>query len=47
MLTIGIDIDDTITNSTRVVKYFINKYSKDKELISNVEGVIRGNYESW
>lgn len=46
MLTIGIDIDDTITNSNRVVRYYINKYSKDKELIANVEGVIRGNYVS-
>ena len=27
MATIGIDIDDTITNSNRVVRYYINKYS--------------------
>ncbi len=46
MATIGIDIDDTITNSNKVVRYYINKYSNDKELKNNVEGIIRGNYVS-
>ena len=46
MATIGIDIDDTITNSNRVVRYYINKYSNDKELKKNVEGIIRGSYVS-
>lgn len=46
MATIGIDIDDTITNSTRVVKRYIYKYSNSEELKNNVEGIIRGNYVS-
>ena len=46
MATIGIDIDDTITNSNRVVRYYISKYSHDKELKKNVEGIIRGSYVS-
>ena len=46
MLTIGIDIDDTITNSTRVVRKYINKYSNSEELKNNIEGIIRGIYVS-
>ena len=46
MATIGIDIDDTITNSTKVVKRYINKHSKSDELKNNIEGIIRGNYIS-
>jgi uncharacterized HAD superfamily protein len=46
MATIGIDIDDTITNSTRVVRYYINRYSNSNELKNNVEGIIRGIYVS-
>ena len=32
MLTIGIDIDDTITNSNKVVRKYINKYSNNKDV---------------
>ena len=46
MAIIGIDIDDTITNSTRVVKRYIYKYSNSNELKNNVEGIIRGTYVS-
>ena len=46
MATIGIDIDDTITNSNKVIRHYINKFSNDDELKNNVEGIIRGNYVS-
>ncbi len=46
MATIGIDIDDTITNSTKVVRKYINKYSNDDDLKNNIEGIIRGTYIS-
>ncbi len=46
MAIIGIDIDDTITNSTKVVKKYIYKYSNNEELKNNVEGIIRGTYVS-
>lgn len=46
MLTIGIDIDDTITNSNKVVKKYINKYSNSEELKNNVANIIRGLYVS-
>ena len=43
MITIGIDIDDTITNTNCLVRrYFRN--SKDKELIDNMDDIIKGFY---
>ena len=45
-MRIGIDIDDTITNSTKVVKKYIEKYDSvycnDKHLINNLNSIIRG-----
>ena len=45
-MNIGIDIDDTLTYSTRVVKEFIEKYDSyycdDKHLINNIGTIIRG-----
>ena len=43
-MTIGIDIDDTITDSYEVVRDFILTYSDSDELKNNIEGIIRGNY---
>ena len=43
MITIGIDIDDTITNTNCLVRrYFRN--SNNKELIDNMEDIIKGFY---
>ena len=45
MLTIGIDIDDTLTDTTCIVrKYFME--SNNRELINNMEEIIRGYYKS-
>ena len=45
-MRIGIDIDDTMTDSTKVVREYIKKYDKyycnDKHLINNLESIIRG-----
>lgn len=45
-MRIGIDIDDTMTDSTKVVREYINKYDEcycdDKHLINNLESIIRG-----
>lgn len=43
MITIGIDIDDTITNTNCLVKKCFKK-SNDKELIDNMEAIIKGFY---
>lgn len=45
-MTIGIDIDDTITDSYEVVRDFILTYSDDDEIKQNIEGIIRGTYVS-
>lgn len=45
MLTIGIDIDDTLTDTTCLIKKKF-KESKNKELIDNMEDIIRGYYVS-
>ena len=46
MARIGIDIDDTITDTTALVKEYIEKYdqdySNDKILINNIYEIIRG-----
>ena len=45
-MRIGIDIDDTITNSCEVVEYYINKYDSDysdnQHLIKNLGNILRG-----
>ena len=45
-MRIGIDIDDTITNSTKVVKEYVHKYdsyySNSHKLIDGLEDIIRG-----
>ena len=41
MLTIGIDIDDTITNTFKMMKINFFK-TKNKDLIDNMEKIIRG-----
>ncbi len=43
-MTIGIDIDDTITNSTQKVKEYLEKYDSDygNQLLNNLEEIIRG-----
>lgn len=47
-MRIGIDIDDTITNSTEVVKEYIEKYdsvySNDNHLKNNIYDIIRGTF---
>lgn len=48
-MRIGIDIDDTITDSTKTVKKYIKKYdsyySKDHKLINGLESIIRGFFD--
>lgn len=41
-MKIGIDIDDTITNSSEVISSYIKEYSHDNELINNIPNIIRG-----
>ena len=45
-MRIGIDIDDTMTDSTKVVREYINRYDEcycdDGHLINNLESIIRG-----
>ena len=41
MLTVGIDIDDTITNTFNMMKINFFK-TKNKDLIDNMEKIIRG-----
>ena len=41
MLTVGIDIDDTITNTFNMMKINFFK-TKNKDLINNMEKIIRG-----
>ena len=43
-MTIGIDIDDTITNSSKVVKRYLMK-ALDPEIVKkSFKGIMRGNY---
>lgn len=46
LMNIGIDIDDTITNSTEIIKKYVIKYdthySNSKELINNLDNIVRG-----
>lgn len=45
-MNIGIDIDDTITNSTEVIREYVIKYdteySNSKELVNNLNKIVRG-----
>lgn len=45
-MNIGIDIDDTITNSTEVIREYVIKYdteySNSKELVNNLDKIVRG-----
>ena len=45
-MKIGIDIDDTLTDSTTVVREYVKKYDKDycddQRLVNSVEKIIRG-----
>lgn len=45
-MKIGIDIDDTITNSTKTVKKYLKlygkKYSDEETLMNNINDIIRG-----
>ena len=43
-MTIGIDIDDTITNSSIVIKKYLNKYLGSDVVKKNFRGIMRGNY---
>ena len=47
-MRIGIDIDDTITNSTEVVKEYINKYDSlycdDNRLKNKINEIVRGTF---
>lgn len=45
MITIGIDIDDTITNTNCFVKRYFRK-SDNRELIDNMEDIIKGFYRN-
>ena len=44
-MNIGIDIDDTITNSTEVIREYVIKYdteySNSKELVNNLDKIVR------
>ena len=47
-MRIGIDIDDTITNSTEVVREYMEKYDNlycdDKHLINKIDEIVRGTF---
>ena len=45
MLTIGVDIDNTLTDTTSIIRECIME-SNNRELIDNLEGVILGSYMS-
>ena len=43
-VTIGIDIDDTITNSSIVIKRYLKKHLGSDVVKNNFRGIMRGNY---
>ena len=43
-MIIGIDIDDTITNSSKVIKRYLMKYLGHDVVKNNFRGIMRGNY---
>ena len=49
-MRIGIDIDDTTTNSTKTVREYIEKYGNnycdDNYMIKNIDIILRGFFEN-
>ncbi len=43
-MRIGIDVDDTITNSSKVIRRYIKSHLKSDDIKNNLEGIMRGTY---